>query len=64
MSYVIDMKWLILLSLFPSAAFVSWVFWNLTREIWAERRQWVRKYPSPMSPLIGMDGHRERSPVR
>ena len=44
MSYMIDMKWLIILPLFPAAVFVAWVFWNLAREIWAERRQWVRKY--------------------
>ena len=44
MFYLTDMKWLILLPLIPSALFVTWVFWNLSREIWAERRRWVRYY--------------------
>lgn len=44
MSYLTDMRWLIILPLIPSAFFVTWVFWNLSREIWAEKRRWVRYY--------------------
>ena len=38
MSFVIDAKWLLLVPLIPTVVFVTWVFWNLSREIWAERR--------------------------
>jgi hypothetical protein len=44
MSYVIDVKWLMILPLGAIGAFASWVLWNLIREIQAERRQWVWKY--------------------
>ncbi len=38
MSFVVDAKWLILIPLIPTLLFVGWVFWNLSREIWSERR--------------------------
>ena len=44
MSYLIDVKWLLLLPLGSIVVFVSWVFWNLSKEVWAEKRRWVRKY--------------------
>ncbi len=42
MSLVIDAKWLLLVPLIPAMAFVMWVLWNLSREIWSERRTYGR----------------------
>ncbi len=44
MLYLTDVRWIIILPLILSALFVTWVFWNLSREIWMERRRWVRYY--------------------
>lgn len=38
MSFVIEAKWLVLIPLIPTMMFVGWVFWNLSREIWLEKR--------------------------
>ncbi len=44
MTFVIDARWLLLLPLGSVVVFVLWVLWNLSREIWAERRRRVRSY--------------------
>jgi hypothetical protein len=48
MAHMIDLKWLLVLSLGSMAAFAIWVFCNLTREIRAEKRRWVRTYRRPI----------------
>jgi hypothetical protein len=47
MSYQIDAKWLLLLPIGSIVVFVSWVLWNLSKEIWAERRRRVRTFRVP-----------------
>jgi len=44
---MIEVKWLMILPLGSIAAFAVWVFWNLTKEVRAEKRRWVRKYSDP-----------------
>jgi hypothetical protein len=44
MKFVVDARWLLLLPIGSIVVFVSWVLWNLSREIWAERRRRVRTY--------------------
>ena len=44
---MIEVRWLLLLLIGFLLTFVSWTFWNLAREIWAERRRWVHKYSEP-----------------
>ncbi len=44
MSYMIDARWLLLLPLGLILAFVCWVFWNLSKEIGAHKRHWVRTF--------------------
>jgi hypothetical protein len=44
MSQLVDVRWLAILPLGPTLVFVLWVFWNLSREIWAEKRRWIRTY--------------------
>jgi hypothetical protein len=65
MSFVVDAKWLLLVPLVPTMVFVSWVLWNLSREIWAERRTY-RGSPArvirPESPSARI--HRPRYPER
>jgi hypothetical protein len=42
MSFTIDARWLFILPLGLVLVFVSWVFWNISKEIWAQKRRRVR----------------------
>jgi len=65
MSFVIDAKWLLLVPLVPTVVFVAWVFWNLSREIWAERRTYRGFHARVIRPESRSAGiHRSRYPER
>jgi hypothetical protein len=64
MPYLTDMKWLIILPLIPSTFFVIWVFWNLWREIWAEKRRWIRHYRATGDCVYRPESGARSLPVR
>ena len=49
MTLQLDVRWLLLLPLGFILAFVSWVFWNVSREIWVHRRRWIITHREPAS---------------
>ena len=57
---MVDAKWLVLLPLGPTLAFVLWVLWNLSREIGARRRTYAggKRYRTKIRIL-----HRTRKSV-
>jgi hypothetical protein len=46
MSHIIDVRWLLLLPLSSIMVFVSWVFWNLSKDIRAQKRRRIHGYRS------------------
>jgi hypothetical protein len=44
MSFTIDARWLLLIPFGSILVFVSWVFWNISKDIWAQKRRRVRSY--------------------
>jgi hypothetical protein len=46
MSVTIDARWLLLLPLSSILVFVSWVFWNISKDIRAQKRRRVRSFRS------------------